>query len=79
MNKQNNGKLPFAPKHIASNEYLLILFHYLMSMTFYQSIFYLHMDTPSLQYIKILVRNSLGHEMIGYHNINANELKLVKL
>jgi hypothetical protein len=31
MNKIKNGRLPFASKHIASNEYLLILFHYLMS------------------------------------------------
>jgi len=60
MNKINNGKLPFASKHIASNEYLLILFHYLMSMTFYQSILYFHMDTPPLQYVKILARNRLG-------------------
>jgi hypothetical protein len=39
MNKIKNGRLPFASKHIASNEYLLILFHYLMSMTFYQKHF----------------------------------------
>lgn len=60
MNKINNGRLPFASKHIAPNEYLLILFHYSMFMTFYQSILYLHMDTPPLQYVKILARNSLG-------------------
>jgi hypothetical protein len=60
MNKNKIGRLSFAPKQVASNEYLLTLFHYLMSMTFYQSILYLHMDRPPLQYIKILARNSLG-------------------
>ncbi len=54
--KKNNGRLPFASKNIVSNEYLLILFHYLRSMTFYQSILYFDMDTWIFQHVKILTR-----------------------
>ncbi len=53
-------------KNIASNEYLLILFHYFIFMTFYLRILYFdsgHMDLPTCQNIgKEIV---WGHEMMG--------------
>jgi len=55
-NEKNNGRLPFSSKNIVSGEYLFILFYYLRSMTFYQSILYFDIDTFIFQHVKILAK-----------------------
>jgi hypothetical protein len=58
--KKRQWKASIFIKNIMSNEYLLILFNYLMFMTFYWSILYLDMDTWIFQHVKILARKKFG-------------------
>jgi hypothetical protein len=61
-----NGKLQFVSKNIVSNEHLLILFHYLMSITFLSKhcvSWHVHIDLPTCQNVDMLI--VWRHEMMG--------------